>query len=119
LSQALSKPNSLYGDRRNAELASIATALHPVVKHSPLPIVTNTEDKSSKEEDRRPESRIEDRLKRRLARIGRSMFGLRLEIGIGVTAVVAPFVRPTIAKKPSELCLKAAGLCLVLTGRSL
>jgi protein-S-isoprenylcysteine O-methyltransferase Ste14 len=44
------------------------------------------------------------------------MFGLRLEIGLVVTAVAAPFVRPTIAKRPSELCLKAAGLCLVLTG---
>ena len=33
-----------------------------------------------------------------------------------MTAVAAPFVRPTIAKRPSELCLKAAGLCLVLTG---
>jgi hypothetical protein len=32
-----------------------------------------------------------------------------------VTAVAAPFVRPTIAKGP-PLCLKAAGLCLVLTG---
>jgi protein-S-isoprenylcysteine O-methyltransferase Ste14 len=88
------------------------------VKHdiAHLLIVTNTEDKSSKQEDRGPESRIGDLLKSRLARIGRSMFGHRLEIGIGVTAIVAPFVRPTIAKKPSELCLKAAGLCLVLVG---
>jgi protein-S-isoprenylcysteine O-methyltransferase Ste14 len=76
----------------------------------------NTEDEFSKQEDPRPESRTGDRLKRRLARIGRSMFGLRLEIGLVVTAVAAPFVRPTIAKRPSELCLKAAGLCLVLTG---
>ena len=44
------------------------------------------------------------------------MFSQRLEIGLGVTAVAVPFVRPTIATKPSELCLKAAGLCLVLTG---
>jgi len=78
----------------------------------------NTEDEFSKRDDRHPESRIGDRLKRRLARIGRSIFGLRLEIGLGVTAVVAPFVRPTIARKPSEWCLKAVGLCLVLTGLS-
>jgi hypothetical protein len=78
----------------------------------------NTEDKFSKQGNPGPESRIGDRLKRRLAWIGRSMFRfrLRLEIGIGVTAVVAPLVRPTIAKKPSESRLKAAGLCLVLTG---
>ena len=44
------------------------------------------------------------------------MFGLRLEIGLGVTAVVAPFVRPTVANKPSEWCLKVAGLFLVLSG---
>jgi hypothetical protein len=44
------------------------------------------------------------------------MFGLRLEIGLGVTAVVAPFVRPTVASKPSEWCLKVAGLFLVLSG---
>jgi protein-S-isoprenylcysteine O-methyltransferase Ste14 len=44
------------------------------------------------------------------------MFGLRLEIGLGVTAVAAPFVRPTIATKPAEVRLKAGGLCLVLAG---
>jgi protein-S-isoprenylcysteine O-methyltransferase Ste14 len=76
----------------------------------------NTVDEFSKKEDACAEPRTGDRLKRRLARIGRSMFGLRLEIGLVVTAVAAPFVRPTIAKRPSELCLKAAGLCLVLTG---
>jgi protein-S-isoprenylcysteine O-methyltransferase Ste14 len=76
----------------------------------------NREVKSSKQEDSCPESRTVDRLKRKLARIGRSMFGLRLEIGLGVTALVAPFVRPTIATKPSELCLKVAGLLLVLSG---
>ena len=51
-----------------------------------------------------------------MARIGRSLFSRRLEIGLGVTAVAAPFVRPTIATKPSEVCLKASGLCLVLIG---
>jgi protein-S-isoprenylcysteine O-methyltransferase Ste14 len=44
------------------------------------------------------------------------MFTHRLEIGLGVTAVAAPFVRPSIATKPFELCLKAAGLCLLLAG---
>jgi protein-S-isoprenylcysteine O-methyltransferase Ste14 len=48
--------------------------------------------------------------------MGRSMFRQRLEIGLVVTGVAVPFVRPTIATKPSALCLKAAGLCLVLTG---
>ena len=43
----------------------------------------NTEDEFSQQEDPRSESRTGDRLKRRLARIGRSMFGLRLEIGLG------------------------------------
>jgi protein-S-isoprenylcysteine O-methyltransferase Ste14 len=55
-------------------------------------------------------------LKRTLARIGRSLFTHRLEIGLGVTAAVAPFVRPTIATKRSELYLKAGGLCLVVAG---
>jgi protein-S-isoprenylcysteine O-methyltransferase Ste14 len=44
------------------------------------------------------------------------MFSQRLEIGLGVTAVAVPFVRPTIATEPFALGLKAAGLCLVLTG---
>jgi protein-S-isoprenylcysteine O-methyltransferase Ste14 len=70
----------------------------------------------SKREDLPSGQKIDDHFKRRLARIGRSMFSHRLEIGLGVTAVAVPFVRPTIATKPSALCLKAAGLCLVLTG---
>jgi protein-S-isoprenylcysteine O-methyltransferase Ste14 len=102
----------------NAELASIATALYDVVQHdiSNGSLMINTIAEFSKKEGLHPEPGTGGRLKRRLARIGRSMFGLRLEIGLGVTAVVAPFVRPTIASKPSELCLKAVGLCLVLTG---
>ena|ERR1700722_10438086 len=63
-----------------------------------------------------PEQGTGDRLQRRLAGIGRLMFSHRLEIGLGVTAVAAPFVRPSIATKPFELCLKAGGLCLVLAG---
>jgi protein-S-isoprenylcysteine O-methyltransferase Ste14 len=74
------------------------------------------EDGFSEQGDSHSKSRTGDRLKRRLARIGRSMFGLRLEIGLGVTAVVTPFVRPTVANKPSEWCLKVAGLFLVLSG---
>jgi protein-S-isoprenylcysteine O-methyltransferase Ste14 len=57
-----------------------------------------------------------DRIKRTLARLGRSIFGYRLEIGLGVTALAIPFVRPTVAKKPEEVRLKAFGLCLVLVG---
>jgi hypothetical protein len=79
-------------------------------------MMINTVEEFSKKEGSRPGPRIDDRLKRRLARIGRSMLSQRLEIGLGVTAVAVPFVLPTIATKPSELCLKAAGLCLVLTG---
>ncbi len=60
-----------------------------------------------------------DRLKPGLARFGRLLFSHRLEIGLAVTAVAAPFVRPTVAKKPSEMWIKAGGLCLVLTGLSL
>jgi protein-S-isoprenylcysteine O-methyltransferase Ste14 len=56
------------------------------------------------------------RLKPRLARIGHRLFSHRLAIGLGVTAVVAPFVRPTRATTPPEARLKAGGLCLVLTG---
>jgi protein-S-isoprenylcysteine O-methyltransferase Ste14 len=44
------------------------------------------------------------------------MFGYRLEIGLGVTALAIPFVRPTVARKPEEVRLKAVGLCLVLLG---
>jgi protein-S-isoprenylcysteine O-methyltransferase Ste14 len=76
----------------------------------------NTAEELSKKEGSRPAPEIRDRLKRRLARIGRSMFTQRLEIGLAVTAVAAPFVRPTIATERSALCLKAAGLCLLLTG---
>ena len=76
----------------------------------------DTVDEFSKKEGSRPEPATSDGLKRWLARFGRSIFGLRLEIGLGLTAVVAPFVRPTIARKPSELSLKAVGACLVLTG---
>jgi protein-S-isoprenylcysteine O-methyltransferase Ste14 len=76
----------------------------------------NTVEEFSKKEGSRPGPKIDDRFKGRLARIGRSMFSHRLEIGLGVTAVAVPFVRPTIAAEPSALCLKAAGLCLVLTG---
>jgi protein-S-isoprenylcysteine O-methyltransferase Ste14 len=76
----------------------------------------STVEEFSKKEGSRPEPRMNDRLKRRLARIGRSMFSQRLEIGLAVTALAVPFVRPTIATKPSDLCLKAAGLCLVLAG---
>ena len=66
-----------------------------------------------------PDSRIGDHLKRSLAGFGRSVFRNRLEIGLGITAVVAPFVRPTIATTRSEFRLKAAGLGLVLTGLGL
>ena len=51
--------------------------------------------------------------------MGRLMFTHRLELGLGVTAIVAPFVRPTIADKPSEQRLKAAGLGLLLLGLGL
>jgi protein-S-isoprenylcysteine O-methyltransferase Ste14 len=57
-----------------------------------------------------------DRVKRTLARLGRLIFGYRLEIGLGVTALAIPFVRPTVAKKPEEVRLKAFGLCLLLVG---
>jgi protein-S-isoprenylcysteine O-methyltransferase Ste14 len=58
----------------------------------------------------------DDRFKKRLARMGRSMFTHRLEIGLGVTAAAVPFVRPTVAVRPAERGLKAAGLCLFLVG---
>jgi protein-S-isoprenylcysteine O-methyltransferase Ste14 len=51
-----------------------------------------------------------------LSRVGRSLFRDRLEIGLAVTAVAAPFVRPTIAATPSAVCLKLGGLGLVVTG---
>jgi protein-S-isoprenylcysteine O-methyltransferase Ste14 len=64
----------------------------------------------------RTEPRTGDRLNRGLAWIGRSLFAHRLEIGLGVTAVAAPFVKPTLAATPSEVSLKAGGALLVLTG---
>jgi protein-S-isoprenylcysteine O-methyltransferase Ste14 len=76
----------------------------------------NTVDEFAKKVGSRPQSRDSDRLKRTLACIGRLLFTHRLEIGLGVTAVAAPFVRPTVATKPSEMFLKAAGLCLALAG---
>ena len=76
----------------------------------------NTVDEFAKKVGSRSQSRNSDRLKRTLVCIGRLLFTHRLEIGLGVTAVAAPFVRPTIATKPSEVFLKAAGLCLVLAG---
>ena len=76
----------------------------------------NTVEEFSKKDGSRPGPKIDDHFKRRLARIGRSMFSQRLEIGLGVTAVAVPFVRPTIATEPSALCLKTAGFFLVLTG---
>jgi protein-S-isoprenylcysteine O-methyltransferase Ste14 len=78
--------------------------------------MTNTVDELSKRDAGRLERATGDLFKRRLARVGRSLFTHRLEIGLGVTAVAAPFVRPTIATKPSEMRLKAGGLCMVLTG---
>jgi protein-S-isoprenylcysteine O-methyltransferase Ste14 len=65
-----------------------------------------------------PQPCSNDRVKRTLARVGRSIFGHRLEIGLGVTALAIPFVRPTVAEKPEEVRLKAFGLCLVLLGLS-
>jgi hypothetical protein len=118
LSQARSESDSLYRDRQQCQAREHrdCAARCGADDRATCSSMIKTEDEFSKQEDPRLESRTGDRLKRRLARIGRSMFGLRLEIGLGVTAVAAPFVRPTIAKRPSELCLKAAGLCLVLTG---
>jgi protein-S-isoprenylcysteine O-methyltransferase Ste14 len=63
-----------------------------------------------------PQPGSNDRVKRTLARLGRSIFGYRLEIGLAVTALAIPFVRPTVAEKPEEVRLKAFGLCLVLVG---
>ena len=63
---------------------------------------------SAKDNDLGRKVESNHRLNRGLARIGRVLFGYRLEIGLGVTAIAAPFVRPTLAKKPSELALKAA-----------
>ena len=75
-------------------------------------------DDSAKDNDLGREAESSHRLNREMARIGRALFGYLLEIGLGVTAIAAPFVHPTLAKKPSELALKAIGLCLVLNGLS-
>lgn len=76
-------------------------------------------DPLSKEDGSRIAPRTGDRLNRALARAGRLLFTHRLEIGLGVTAAVAPFVKPTVAKTPTERSLKAGGLLLVLIGLSL
>ena len=76
----------------------------------------DTTDKVGKKTGSFPELRTGALLKRSLARIGRSLFPHRLEIGLGVIAVTVPFIRPTIATTPFELGHKAGGLCLVLTG---
>jgi protein-S-isoprenylcysteine O-methyltransferase Ste14 len=76
----------------------------------------NTADHLSTIDGSRFSAPAEHRLKRTLARIGRLLFTHRLEIGLAVTAVAAPFVRPTVAAKPAERWLKAAGLGMVLTG---
>jgi protein-S-isoprenylcysteine O-methyltransferase Ste14 len=78
----------------------------------------NMPDDSAKANDLGRKAESHHRLNRGLARIGRALFGYRLQIGLGVTAIAAPFVRPTLAKKPSELALKAIGFCLVLAGLS-
>jgi protein-S-isoprenylcysteine O-methyltransferase Ste14 len=75
-----------------------------------------TVEEFSKKEASPPGLKVDNHLKRRLAQMGRSMFSHRLEIGLGVTAIAIPFVRPTIATEPSALRLKALGLCLVMTG---
>jgi protein-S-isoprenylcysteine O-methyltransferase Ste14 len=118
LSQARFESDSLGRDRQQCRAREQGERLYDLGPASQIycSLMINTIDEFSKKEGLRPEPRTGGRLKRGLARVGRSMFGLRLEIGLGVTAVVAPFVRPTIANKPSEWCLKAAGLCLVVTG---
>jgi hypothetical protein len=65
--------------------------------------MTNAADEFSKRDRLQLEPGAADLFKQNLARVGRSLFTHRLEIGLGVTAVAAPFVRPTIATKPSEL----------------
>jgi protein-S-isoprenylcysteine O-methyltransferase Ste14 len=76
-------------------------------------------DPLSKEDGSRVAPRTGDRLHRALARGGRLLFTHRLEIGLGVTAAVAPFVKPTVAKTPLQRSLKAGGLLLVLIGMGL
>jgi protein-S-isoprenylcysteine O-methyltransferase Ste14 len=76
-------------------------------------------DPLSKEDGSRVAPRTGDRLNRGLARAGRLLFTHRLEIGLGVTAVIAPFVKPTLAKTPAQRSLKAGGFFLVLIGLAL
>jgi protein-S-isoprenylcysteine O-methyltransferase Ste14 len=76
-------------------------------------------DPLSKEDGSRVAPRTGDRLNRALARVGRLLFTHRLEIGLAVTAAVAPFVKPTLATTPTERSLKAGGFFLVLIGLGL
>jgi protein-S-isoprenylcysteine O-methyltransferase Ste14 len=76
-------------------------------------------DPLSKEDGSRIAPRTGDRLNRALACAGRLLFTHRLEIGLGVTAVIAPFVKPTLAKTPAQRSLKAGGFFLVLIGLGL
>jgi protein-S-isoprenylcysteine O-methyltransferase Ste14 len=76
-------------------------------------------DPLSKEDGSRLVPRTGDRLNRALARAGRLLFTHRLEIGLGVTAAIAPFVKPTLAKTPVQRSLKAGGFFLVLIGLAL
>jgi protein-S-isoprenylcysteine O-methyltransferase Ste14 len=73
----------------------------------------------SKEDGLRVAPRTGDRLNRVLAQIGRLLFTHRLEIGLGVTAVAAPFVKPTVAGTAAQRSLKAGGFFLVLIGLGL
>jgi protein-S-isoprenylcysteine O-methyltransferase Ste14 len=82
-------------------------------------MMIDTIDRTSRKADPFTERRTEDPLKQTLARIGRSMFTNRLEIGLGVTAAAVPFVRPTIADKPAERRAKAIGLGLLFLGLGL
>ncbi|MEA3204962.1 MAG: hypothetical protein QOG92_583, partial [Verrucomicrobiota bacterium] len=59
----------------------------------------NVTAKSSQKVDER-EGSGKRLLKPWLVRARSLLFTHRLEVGLGVTAVVAPFVRPTIATKP-------------------
>jgi protein-S-isoprenylcysteine O-methyltransferase Ste14 len=78
--------------------------------------MSNTADGSLTKDGAHPGPRTGDRLKRSLASIRALLFSHRLEIGLGLTAVAAPFVRSSVATKPSEVGLKAGGLGLVMTG---
>jgi protein-S-isoprenylcysteine O-methyltransferase Ste14 len=73
----------------------------------------------SNKEGSRVAPRTGARLNRALARLGRLLFTHRLEIGLGVTAVAAPFVRPTLATTPAQRSLKAGGFFLILIGLGL